>query len=910
MKTSIRYSIGSKLFLYVLSGALVGLGSMSYFFYRALESRATGAIQDSLSTQVVDIEGDLDNVQQSLNDLSAAVVTLNRQGVQDEKVYKALIFEMFKSRTDLTNALGFGQTPHGVVPNRQWYWPFFFLDQELPGQIGTRLPTPHSNTRYADLFTDDNYPEQHYYQQVIEAGTHIWLEPYPWYGLTLTTFTGPIFNDQKQIIGVAGLDINVTAISDRLQRPVTREKGFFAIISTQGNLLAYPPDPNKAKELATYRDIPELAAIWEKIEPTGNGFIRVKGNYWAYEHVKGTDWLMLASVPQSVVLAPVLAITIGGGLGASTVLALVVSLFVKQLNERLSPILKDCQTLAEIDAKRNQLPSGRQLAAKLTGKDELEVLEKSFNQMTSQLKNSFIELELRVEERTVELKQAMESAEVANRAKSEFLANMSHELRTPLNGILGYAQILERSPALSGKEKKGVGIINQCGSHLLTLINDILDLSKIEAQKMELYLTEFHLPSFLQGVSEICRIKAEQKGIDFFYETDGDLPVGIAADEKRLRQVLINLLSNAIKFTDDGSVKFVVKTQEIAQASKSGPKRYRMRFQVTDTGIGMNPQQVEKIFLPFEQVGDVQKQYEGTGLGLAITHSIVSMMDSKLEVSSEPNQGSVFWFDTELSAAADWVESAVNSHKGKVIGYEGKPKTLLAVDDRWENRSVLVNLLEPLGFKVIVADNGQEGFEKTLEYRPDLIITDVAMPVKDGYVMIAELRQLADKSISSIPIVVSSASVFASDQYESFEAGANEFLPKPIQTENLLAALKKLLNLEWRYAVAAPLPLDLKVAKSDAEMIVPSLAQLERFNSLARKGLLNDLTHAAEALLLEDAQYEAFVQQLVGLARGFKLKAIREFLEQSINAGNDGAEASEAEASDTEASDIKANSAL
>jgi signal transduction histidine kinase/DNA-binding NarL/FixJ family response regulator len=887
MKTSIRYSIGSKLFLYVLGGALVGLGSMSYFFYRALENRATGAIQDSLSTQVVDIEGDLDNVQQSLSDLSAAVTTLNRQGIDDEAVYKALIFEMFKSRTDLTNALGFGQTPYSVVPDRQWYWPFFFLDQKLPDQIGTLLPEPHSNIRYADLFTDDNYPQQHYYQQVVKAGANIWLEPYPWYGLTLTTYTGPIFNDQKQMIGIAGLDINVTAISDRLQKPVTREKGFFAILSSQGNLLAYPPDPSKAKELATYQDIPELAAVWEKIEPTGSGFIRLNGSYWAYERVKDTDWLMLASVPQSVVLAPVLAITLGGSLGAATVLALVVSLFIRQLNNRLNPILKECQKLAEIDAKRNGQANDPYLAEKLQGKDELEVLEKSFNKMTTQLKNSFIELELRVEERTVELKGAMESAEVANRAKSEFLANMSHELRTPLNGILGYAQILERSPALSGKEKKGVGIINQCGSHLLTLINDILDLSKIEAQKMELYLTEFHFPSFLQGVSEICRIKAEQKGVDFFYETDGDLPMGISADEKRLRQVLINLLSNAIKFTDDGSVKFVVKTREIDRENVTGPKRYQMRFQITDTGIGMSEAQAEKIFLPFEQVGDVQKQHEGTGLGLAITNSIVSMMGSTLEVSSEPNQGSIFWFDTELAAAADWVRSSVSSHKGKVIGYEGEPRTLLAVDDRWENRSVLVNLLEPLGFKVIVAENGQEGLEKAIEYCPDLIISDIAMPVKDGYEMIAELRQLTDSAISSVPIMVSSASVFASDQYESFEAGANEFLPKPIQSESLLAALKKLLDLEWRYDAPTPLPLEQKVAESNAEMVVPSIEQLEQLNALARKGLMNDLIKAAEQLLSEDAQYANFVQQMVTLARGFKLKDIRECLEKHISADAD-----------------------
>ncbi|MEO0770794.1 MAG: response regulator [Cyanobacteria bacterium J06649_4] len=888
MNTSIRHSIGSKLFVYVLGSALVGLGSMSYFFYRALENRATDAIRDSLSTQVVDIEGDLANVHQSLSDLSAAVTTLNRQGIEDAEVYKALVFEMFKERTTLTNALGFGQTPYGVVPENEWYWPFFFIDQQLPDQVGEQLSAPYSDIRYADLFTDDNYPEQHYYQQVVEAGENIWLEPYPWYGITLTTYTGPIFNDEKEIIGIAGLDINVTAISQRLERPVTKDDGFFAIFSTQGNLLAYPPEPGKAKELATYQDIPELSAVWDKIDQEGSGLIRLDGTYWAYPRVEATDWLMIASVPQSVVLAPVLAITLGGALGAGTVLALVVSLFVRQLNNRLNPILKECQKLAETDAERSGRTGGSPLVLDLQGKDELEVLEKSFNQMTAQLKGSFEELESRVEERTVELKGAMEAAEVANHAKSEFLANMSHELRTPLNGILGYAQILERSTSLTGKEKKGIGIINQCGSHLLTLINDILDLSKIEAQKMELHATEFHFPSFLQGVAEICRIKAEQKGIDFVYETDGDIPTGISADGKRLRQVLINLLSNAIKFTDEGAVKFIVKTQSSKEEGDAAAKVYRTRFQITDTGVGMTAQQVEKIFLPFEQVGDAQKQYDGTGLGLAITHNIVAMMGSTLEVQSELDKGSIFWFDTDLQASADWVESSVSSSKGKIIGYEGRQITVLVVDDRWENRSVLLNLLEPVGFVILEAADGQEGIDKTIEHRPDLIISDVAMPIKDGYALIDELRRLEDVALSKTPVIVSSASVFESDRHESFEAGADDFLPKPVEAESLFNGLKKLLNLKWCYENIPQTESVDALQSADApevDVVAPSADELEVLYDLARRGLIQDLTTTLEVLQAKDNKYAAFSQQLIAMAKGFKLKGIREMLEKHISSG-------------------------
>lgn len=883
MKTSIRHSIGSKLFIYVLGSALVGLGSMSYFFYRALENRATAAIQDSLSTQVVDIEGDLANVHQSLSDLSAAVRTLNRQGIEDESMYKSLVLEMFQERTSLTNALGFGQTPYNVIPYEQWYWPFFFIDQKLPDQVGEQLPAPNSDIRYADLFIDDNYPEQHYYQQVVEAGENIWLEPYPWYGITLTTYTGPIFNDDQEIIGIAGLDINVTAISERLERPVTKDDGFFAVLSTEGNLLAYPPDPGKAKELATYKDIPELTDVWERIDQEGSGLIRIDGTYWAYQRVEETNWLMIASVPQSVVLAPVLAITLGGALGAGSVLALVVALFVRQLNSKLNPILRECQKLAEADAERSSKGGEYSLLPELEGKDELEVLERAFNQMTAQLKGSFEELEMRVEERTLELKGAMEAAEVANHAKSDFLANMSHELRTPLNGILGYAQILERSPSLSGKEKKGVGIINQCGSHLLTLINDILDLSKIEAQKMELHPTDFHFPSFLQSVAEICRIKAEQKGVDFSYETDGEISEGILADGKRLRQVLINLLSNAIKFTDEGTVKFIVKTQPIEKDKNSNLKQYRVRFQVTDTGVGMTPNQVEKIFLPFEQVGDTQKQYEGTGLGLAITHNIVSMMGSTLEVQSEPDNGSIFWFDVDIEESADWVESSVKSSKGKIVGYEGKKIKILIVDDRWENRSVLLNLLEPIGFDIVEAVDGQDGIDRAIEHNPDLIISDVAMPVKNGYALIEEIRQMTDSALGTVPIIVSSASVFEADRHESLEAGADRFLPKPVEVNSLFDFLKNLLEIEWCYKQDPMKTAELQDIDADSEIIAPPLDELNTLYDLVRRGLLPDLNHRLEALQEEDVKYTAFSAGILKMAKSFKIKNIRELLEKYIS---------------------------
>ncbi|MBD2249918.1 hybrid sensor histidine kinase/response regulator [Nostoc parmelioides] len=480
-----------------------------------------------------------------------------------------------------------------------------------------------------------------------------------------------------------------------------------------------------------------------------------------------------------------------------------------------------------------------------------------------------------------QLKKSKEAADLANHAKSEFLANMSHELRTPLNGILGCAQILQRSSKLPEQEQHHINIIEQCGSHLLTLINDILDLAKIEAKKLDLHGEDVHFPSFIQGIAEICQIRAAQKDILFIYEAASNLPIWLHIDAKRLRQVLLNLLGNAIKFTDHGQVKLKVET--IEESSTQKPVKHRIRYCIEDTGIGITDAELSKIFLPFEQVGEKKRQTEGTGLGLAITRQLVQMMGSDIHVTSQVGHGSTFWFELEMVATNEWVQSMMTTSARKIIGFEGNPRRILIVDDRWENRTVLNDLLQPLGFEIVEAVNGQDGLEQAIAISPDLIITDLLMPEMDGFTLIQNLRQIPQ--FENLKIIVSSASVFESDQHRSLAVGGDDFLSKPIQANELLRQLERHLNLVWIYQPsesenqAIPDVVTQNNSPS-AQLITPPPEVLHELLTLAKKGNFNAIIKCADQLEAEDTNFATFAHQLRQLARQFDEDAILDFLTQ------------------------------
>ncbi len=502
--------------------------------------------------------------------------------------------------------------------------------------------------------------------------------------------------------------------------------------------------------------------------------------------------------------------------------------------------------------------------------------------------------QLALQEAKEAAEQAKQQAEMANQAKSTFLANMSHELRTPLNGILGYTQILNRDKTLTAKQLEGINIIHRSGEYLLTLINDVLDISKIEANRMELYLTDFHLGNFLQHLIDLFRIRAENKGLSFLFEPFAGLPLGVRADEKRLRQILINLLSNAIKFTKRGGVVLKVGPDPHHQ-SQTGPQK-RIRFQIEDTGMGIAPDELEVIFAPFHQAGDPKYRADGAGLGLSITKKLVALMAGEIQISSQLNRGSCFSVILELEEIPPELLYLRTPLPLTIIGFQlpsSFPTTtckVLIVDDKWENRAVLLNLLQPLGFEVAEASQGQEGLMTAKQWKPQVVLTDLVMPVMDGFELTRQLRRLPE--FKTTLIIANSASVFEQDQRQSLQAGCDAFVPKPIRAEELLALLQTHLDLTWRYEQLSPVtpsttstsePLStLAELESPANLFGPNPEQAEVLFDLAMMGDIYGLVEEVNRLAEEDARLVDFSNKIKQLAKNFEEQKISDLIEQYL----------------------------
>jgi len=494
--------------------------------------------------------------------------------------------------------------------------------------------------------------------------------------------------------------------------------------------------------------------------------------------------------------------------------------------------------------------------------DELDRVVAAFHAMEVRLHVAYLG-----ERSAARQREALRSAEAANRAKGEFLANMSHELRTPLNGILGYAQILQRDSALSERQRAGVSIIQRSGEHLLTLIDDTLDFARIEAGKLRLEIADVALPDLVEVIREIIGVKAEEKQVEFICAVAPDVPDGVRADTRRLRQVLLNLLANAVKFTDRGRVGL-----HVTRAATGA-----VRFEVRDTGIGISPDQLATVFEPFEQVGNPERRAEGTGLGLAISREFVRAMGSEIHVESGVGRGSTFWFEL---APAMTVRSGTSREPPERVatGYEGPRRKVLIIDDVAVNRTVIAELLSRLGFETIEAASGREAMAKAQRERPALIVTDIVMPGMDGLETTRRLRRTP--GLADVPIIVVTASPSEGDEKKSLAAGVSAFLPKPVDFGRLLAQIGTLLKLEWTCSVRAHSPQPLVPEMPSA---IPA-AEMDELHRLARIGNMRDIIAWADRVSLIDPQYEPFTTYMCGLAKGYQSKAILLLVEHHLEA--------------------------
>ena len=677
---------------------------------------------------------------------------------------------------------------------------------------------------------DYNPLNEAWYPQTLKAGKPIWSSIYNWdtpEGMTniISIAAGhPIYDNTKKMIGIIGVDLSLEDISVFLHNLKVSPSGKVFIIENNGLLVANSSSEKpftivngKAQRLNVLNSSdPLIKATAQYLQQKFGNFKQIdtsqeqdldftlKGER-QFVHVEpwhdklGLNWLVVVVVPESDFMAQINANT------RMTIILSIVALLVATLLGMFTsqwitqPILKLSRASKAIAA------GNLDQEVEIKGVKELGVLSQSFNQMALQLAESFEQLEDRVEQRTAELNEAKQTAEGANRAKSEFLANMSHELRTPLNAILGFTQLMHRDSSLTPQQQENLGIISRSGEHLLSLINDVLDMSKIEAGSIALNENDFDLYSMLDAIEEMFQLKAESQGLELLFELTPQVPQYVRTDERKLRQVLINLLGNAIKFTQKGGVTLRVgagcgesTTYEQFNPKTLHPKPHTLLFEVKDTGSGIAPNEMESLFEPFVQTETGRKSQQGTGLGLPISRKFVQLMGGDIEVNSVLGRGTSFKFDLQVKLAnAAQIQTQKQTHRVKSLE-PGQPEyRILVVDDRPANRLLLTKLLTPIGFQVREAENGLDAIAIWESWEPHLIWMDMRMPVMNGYEATRRIKSHVKGQATAI--LALTASTFESERAIVLSAGCDDFVRKPFQEDVLFEKMAQYLGVRYIY---------------------------------------------------------------------------------------------------------------
>lgn len=475
-------------------------------------------------------------------------------------------------------------------------------------------------------------------------------------------------------------------------------------------------------------------------------------------------------------------------------------------------------------------------------RESRQVAQEESNRQTARLRQ-----EIAAHQQTDQaLQRAKEASESANAAKSRYVTGLSHELRSPLNSILGYAQILQRDPELPKRHQAALATIHRSGAHLLSLIDGLLDIARIEAGKLTLEPCEIHVDTFLEQLRLMFTQLAHDKGLHFVLDSQGRLPSVVRGDEKRLRQILINLLGNAVRYTEQGEVRLKVSY-----------RRETATFAVQDSGPGIAPEQLERLYQPFER-GDPMRNDHGLGLGLTITRLLTALMGGELSVHSQLGQGSCFQVRLFLSEVR--VPQTPTPAQHDIIGYQAPRRRILVVDDQLEHRRVMAGLLAPLGFDVQLAASGQQAIAQVQQQAPDLVLMDLSMPEMDGWQTCQRLRHLE----LNVPIIVVSANAFADDRERSLKESFSDYLAKPVHWPSLLNKLEQHLQLQWirQTERTPPAPANLQTLSAD------SLAELRELGAM---GYVRGILQRLEQLEQQEPDSHDLVHELRRLIEAFQL---------------------------------------
>jgi signal transduction histidine kinase len=623
------HSIGSRLFLSVMAAAAIGLGGLGILFYQELKEVKLLQLTSETDIKVRELEAELQASESFLKSLVSATNFLYEHGSRSPSAYNQLILEFFAARPKLITGFGIMQTPKALV-DRQWFAPYI---EESRANRGLKLPQNNA-FGLVDLWDVDKYPQLQYYTNAVEAKKYFWSEPYinASYPVPLMTFAGPVFDPQGNLIAIMNGDINIRDLKQIKENSVPNGSGYYVLATNQGNLLSYSPDPSKATKLENISSIPALQSVWEEVQAQlqqgkSQGFLGLNGtqSYWVYQKLPSHQWVMLQAVPFAQVIKPALWGALGATLLAGFFLAMVILLFVQQLNRRLQPILNVCNETLTPDN------------SSVKSKDEI-----------SSLSNAFFAMVERQESLMQQLQLAHDELLQSHYFKDSFLATMSHELRTPLNAILGMSEGLQDEifGDINDRQLQAIQTIERSGEHLLELINDILDVAKIESGQIELNCAPTNLDDLCQASLIFVAQQALAKGIT----TEAKLPPGLPelfVEERRIRQVLINLLNNAVKFTPKNG-HIILEASRLNSSGDSDTNVFQewLQISITDTGIGISPENIGRLFQPFIQIDSaLNRQYEGTGLGLALVKRIVELHGGRVHLTSEVGVGSCFVID-------------------------------------------------------------------------------------------------------------------------------------------------------------------------------------------------------------------------------------------------------------------------